>query len=303
VFSKIVSSFFLLFGGAFAGAFLFTPIVYSTIRFFYPAVAWPFSRVFDRVAMFFALILIYWQRHTFHLSLIKPYLIQGSFNRRVNLILVGVFLSLLPSIGALLIILADSKLRWGNFSYSLLAWKMFTVVPAALIISFIEEITFRIILLGALLKRLPVWLAASVSSALYALVHFISPVKDFAYPKFEALAGVRYAEEVILRILSPGSFEAAIGLFLVGILLCSVIQRSTSLFLCIGLHTGWVIILKFARFTTRAEGDFRFASGIGERYFLVAESIGWASIILVGILTHFYLHYKSKDEAITNSVV
>jgi len=129
------------------------------------------------------------------------------------------------------------------------------VVPAALLISVIEESFFRVLIFRNLLKRCSVFSAVVLCSALYAVAHLIAPVKSFRYEEFSLLAGFHYLNTVVTRMTLPGAWQVFLGLFLVGIVLCGVMYRTNSLSLCIGLHAGWVIGLKMAKHLAWAWGS------------------------------------------------
>jgi membrane protease YdiL (CAAX protease family) len=283
----MIKTFCLLVIGSLVGALALTPLVVSLIELFFPdRFGWPFSRVFDRVAMALAALIIFVLRRQFSLQEMFVALTKGSLVYKFRLILTGICITLITSAAVLFFAVGDGELRWVSQIRQDFWWKISWVIPAALLISCIEESFFRSLLLNRLAERFAFWPAAVISSILYAVVHFIAPVKDFNYQGWDPFAGINYFFAVIDRMGSAGVGGASIGLFFVGMILCFVVRTTGSLLLCVGLHSGWVISMKVARFVTEAESGYIFASGIGHRYFLVAEPLAWGSLLLVGLAAY-----------------
>lgn len=273
----------LLFGTLFFSALL-TPAIYSGLSWIYTEFPWPFSRVFDRVMMVVVgvFLLLYWKE--FNLSDVRRYLKNRSPRERGTDFILGFGASLLPSFLILVLIIGDGELVWADKSFDYYLTKVPGVLLTGAVVSFLEEGFFRVILLNKLRQHLRPVLAVSVASALYAFVHFIAPVKDFSYTHFSWTAGFIYLGAVVERLALPGVPQAMVGLFLVGIVLCTVVMRSSSIYLCIGLHAGWIVAAKMSFFSTQGAPGYVFASGVGQRYFLVADPRAWLAIGLVGLV-------------------
>lgn len=273
----------IVFGTLFVAA-VFTPAVYSALGYFLGEVPWPFSRVFDRVAMLVILVFIILMRKDFSLSELRGYFrrerLRGEWKPLVAgaVLTVGVTLCMLP------FMVGDGRLDWANKEFSQYSLRLLKVVPAALLISALEESFFRVLLFQRLRDSMKLPFAVVICSLVYAIAHFISPAKQWQYPGYSVTIGFEYLAAVFDRLLLPGVLPAFFGLFLVGVVLCIVIWRTRSLLLCLGLHAGWVIAIKIAGFSTEKTANFAYAEGVGRRYFLVAEPLAWVSIVLVGVI-------------------
>jgi membrane protease YdiL (CAAX protease family) len=111
----------------------------------------------------------------------------------------------------------------------------------AVIVAVLEEFIFRGTLFGILRK---VWRwpkALLLSSAVYALVHFIKKT-NFVGP-VQAWSGL----ELLPRMfqLGPTGVPMFLALFLAGSILALAYQRTGTLFFSMGLHAGWIFWLKF----------------------------------------------------------
>lgn len=278
----------LIFGTLFLSCLL-TPGVYELLQrvFVFSGVQefpWPFSRVYDRVAMLSAAGFLWWYRKEFRLGRIKQYFQRGDLGERRNAVLFGVFVSFLSAMLVLPVVVGDGQLIWRDRTLEYYLWKMAKVVPAAILIALIEESFFRVLLFEKLKERFWYPAAAALCSLVYAVVHFIAPVKTYQYSGFGLFVGFEYLGAVLERMLNPALLPAFFGLFFVGMLLCHVIHRTGSLFLCVGLHMGWIAAMKLSNYSTAAAPGFEFPLGVGRRYFLVAEPFVWVSIAIVWVI-------------------
>ncbi|MGP8199811.1 MAG: lysostaphin resistance A-like protein [Limisphaerales bacterium] len=122
----------------------------------------------------------------------------------------------------------------------------FDAALAAIIVSILEEIMFRGALFGILRKALSWPIALVLSSAVYALAHFLRKA-DAAGP-VDWLSGL-----ALLPKMFPGGpplVPAFFTLFVAGAILALAYQRTGALFVSIGLHAGWIFWLKFYGFLT-----------------------------------------------------
>jgi membrane protease YdiL (CAAX protease family) len=270
--------------------------VYSGIGLILDEVHWPFSRVYDRVAMVFILgCLLFWRKE-FQLSELAPYFSLRA--RRWWVVLFGgVALTLTLSLLVLPILLAQEGLVRSSRDLSTVIWKVIRFLPAALVISVLEESFFRMLLFRKMRTVLPIWIAATCSSLLYSAAHFIQPVKSFQYVEFNFFAGLTYLGAVFTRLQEPALLFPYLGLFLVGMTLCFVFIRTNSLALCIGMHSGWVLVMKAIHYSADLSPNNPLVDSVGRRFYLVSQPVVWVSILLVaGII---YWRAKPGEVAAT----
>ena len=93
------------------------------------------------------------------------------------------------------------------------------------IIGFFEEWFFRGFVLQTLMEEYSVGKSVVVSSLFFAATHFIRPVSNW-------------------YLLIPEFF----GLFLIGTILANAIVHTRSLYFSIGIHAGWVYIVKLDKY-------------------------------------------------------
>lgn len=132
---------------------------------------------------------------------------------------------------------------------SLIAGKfIFTAAKAvmtALVVALIEEIFFRGFILQAFLKDLKKIWAVTITSFFFSIVHFTQIAGHPSFAKFDLLAGFKtlglmFAPLGDLSAVIPGF----IGLFIVGFILAYCCIWTRGLYFSIGLHAGWIFIIK-----------------------------------------------------------
>jgi membrane protease YdiL (CAAX protease family) len=157
-----------------------------------------------------------------------------------------------------------------------------------------EETFFRGFVFGALRTRLGFWIAAVLASLFFMSLHFLHP------PVPEGFDGSRWNAGLALLPQIAQGFDAArdgafaITLFLMGLTLCRLYESDGHLWLCIGLHGGWVWAMQNGAFVL--DRNWAFMRGVFGPSDYVAQ--GPAAIpIVAGFLAWAVL--KSSKPALT----
>lgn len=139
------------------------------------------------------------------------------------------------------------------------AGRFFAVLAKALatgcIVALLEETIFRGVLFAAVRKTTGTVIAVTISSFYYAILHFIRTRGNPLPADIGWDTGFRIAAQGLAHIagMEPDSFLA---LLLAGILLGSVrAVLPWGLGYCMGLHAGWVFVIKAAKPLTHAVPD------------------------------------------------
>ena len=206
------SSLILLFG-TFLLSSILTPPIYSAFITIWPEFPWPFSRVYDRVAMVCVLILVIIERKNFDLRMVKDYFKFREPPLALCLFALGLVLCFSSSMFVLPEIVESGFLAWDPVELQGAYFRLLREFPAALLIALLEETFFRVLLFQSLTGKWSPGIAAVFTSGIYGLVHFITPVKDWVYPGYSPLVGFYYIEAVLQRTLVPSVYLAFIGLF------------------------------------------------------------------------------------------
>jgi hypothetical protein len=137
-------------------------------------------------------------------------------------------------------------------------------VPGALLAGFavglIEETFFRGAMYSAL-SRHGRWIGAVVlTSILYSLVHFMGEKLRIAPESVTWLSGWLILARYFGAFADPARiFDAALALFLVGVLLALVRRATGHIGACIGLHAGFVAVIALFREVTTPLFDGRWS--------------------------------------------
>ncbi len=160
---------------------------------------------------------------------------------------------------------------------------LLAVTAAALVVAFIEEIFFRGFLFDIARKDLNPLAAVILVSFFYSLVHFIKSPDDYQIagvhwdtmflllPHY--LSGNRHLDSFVLSFLN---------LFIAGWMLAWAYQGTGNLYLSIGLHAGWIWVLKMntclMEWTVQYTTDWQWLLGYGGD--LVSSSMALAALLL-----------------------
>jgi membrane protease YdiL (CAAX protease family) len=116
------------------------------------------------------------------------------------------------------------------------------VVGAAIAAPLIEELFFRGLLLGIFLRDMRPIRATLITSAFYAMIHFLK-APDRTNDVVTWFSGFRSIANSFAQFTDPMMVLALFAtLFLIGWILTDARLRTHSLFLPIGLHSGWILV-------------------------------------------------------------
>lgn len=173
--------------------------------------------------------------------------------------LIGVGLGLV-SLGLMLVV------AWGIGAYTIEPFtsKIATRIGLALItgltVGYLEEWLFRGVIFGAMREAIGVWSGAVLASLLFAAIHFAKPDAPFSTVK----AGWDSAFRLMPYCYTwqdfywPYEGYKIYLLFFMGLTMCFLYARYGSVYLCIGLHAGWVWAMR--------AGDFLFDERVTDIY-------------------------------------
>lgn len=268
--------------GAFLAAALVTPAVYALLDAAMDEVPWPFSRVFNRVLLLSVLALLFALRRPLELRRARVALSTAGDSRRLASLGAGAAWSLGLAALALALALALGDLTHSERPPGELLFKWVRNVPGALAVSLLEEVFFRLLLFEGLRRQTSWPVAAALSSALYSVLHLLSPPRSHEIVHLDAWSGLRYLEALGQQTLDPALLPGLVGLWLVGFALCVSLHRRGSLPRCIGLHAGWFLAAKLAVYATvLPEGS---DSELPVRFLALGLPWTWLSVAIIAAL-------------------
>ncbi|GJQ59733.1 MAG: CPBP family intramembrane metalloprotease [Candidatus Scalindua sp. AMX11] len=146
---------------------------------------------------------------------------------------------------ALALLFGASMVHLDSYSTMTIFPKVITYLLIGCLIGLIEEVFFRGVILKVFMEDMSFPLAICVSSLIYSLLHFFQADYPVS-PGLQVFVGVK----TITAFFKPLFFQfmenlpAMIGMFLIGVVLSYAFIKTKSLYLSIGLHSGWVFMMK-----------------------------------------------------------
>ena len=167
---------------------------------------------------------------------------------------------------------------------------LFSATGTAAIVAVLEEILFRGGIFGGLRRVLHWPFALAISSAVYALVHFLQRT-ELTGPVYWS-SGLALLPRMLggfadFHALVPGFFT----LTLAGILLGLAYQRSGNLYYPVGLHAGWIFCLKcYGALTVAAPGAAIWWWGSGKLF------DGWLAFLVLLLALAVFKHISPGEK-------
>ena len=163
--------------------------------------------------------------------------------------------------------------------------KAFAAAAAgALVLSFIEETFFRGIVLNSMSRTLKVAPAIFISSFLFASVHLLRNKTDFAFTTIEWSSGFYYLSLTMKNFVDPRMLGSWLTLYACGTFLSFMSLHYGNIARCIGVHMGWVMIIKgFEKVTDTV--DAKKGEWMIGNYDKVT---GYLSFIIIGLICLVY---------------
>jgi CAAX protease family protein len=177
-----------------------------------------------------------------------------------------------------------------------LSGEIVSAILAAATVAFLEELLFRGVVFGGL-RKAHHWLTAlTVSSALYAWVHFFRTPENPG--RVDWTSGFVILGEMLrgladLNTLLPGIFV----LGLAGAILAICYQRTGNLYCSIGLHAGWVFWLK--SYSAITSGNAQVPAG-GNGTFWGSRNLydGWLALIMMVLVLAGVLFWGGRQNRV-----
>jgi uncharacterized protein len=220
------------------GALLAPPLFWSAHRFSTFFAKYDFESFFHRALLICALAFLWPFLRSLRLHSFRD--LQLDKNRHaVRDVVAGILLAAIPLlVGAVVLIATRIFLLKNAVPWSSLG----AVLAAAMVVPLIEELFFRGLLFGILLRGLRPLLATLITSAFFAIVHFLKapPRTGESVTWF---SGFHSIANSFAQFADPMMVLAGFTtLFLIGWILADARLRTRSLFLPIGLHSGWILV-------------------------------------------------------------
>jgi len=160
-----------------------------------------------------------------------------------------------------------------------------------LLIGLIEETFFRGAMYQAIRQQGSIFSAIAFSSLLYAAVHFIDPIRQTEPVGW--FSGIQILAGSFWQLGESATLDSFVALLAVGAFLGLVREHTKNIAYCIGLHAGWVFIIKLTKeFTSNNHGsEWAFLTGTYDGI------TGYLAAMWLTILMTLYLIYLKQKSA------
>lgn len=176
-----------------------------------------------------------------------------------------------------------------------LATDLLTAAIAGLVIALIEETWFRGALFSVLRARANVAYAAGGTALVYAGLHFVRPDLPVAASQAGWIATFEVIGASFGRFASPTIIGPFLALMAAGLFLALLRAHTDSIARAIGVHTGWVFVIKLAqRTSTSAAGSSWSVLATGYDGIIGYLAAAWFAAMCCA---YYWLHMRSARRA------
>jgi len=150
-----------------------------------------------------------------------------------------------------------------------------------LAVGFIEETFFRGALYSAVRRSAGLAAAVVLPSLLFAAVHFIKPQPFPPGSEITLANSLTSLAGAIPNLFQPNHLDSFAALLMVGVFLSLVRHVTGSIAWCIGLHAGWVLVIKLTLAYTLLDEKSPYVFLVGD----YDDLIGWLAAAWLGLLS------------------
>jgi len=165
-----------------------------------------------------------------------------------------------------------------------------------LLVAVFEETMFRGFVYGALRQRLPVAAAAALGSALFAVLHIVRPEAPPGFDATAPLAGLQLLAHLFAHLHWHEHLSLLLTVFCMAMTLCLLYERQRHLYFVIGLHAGWVWLIRLWVKVFNNDGRGQpFWFGSTEELARCPAGVVLSALFLLAVLVWIYRHPQGKS--------
>lgn len=229
--------------------------------------SWAFHRVASRIAMLVLIGLLIWLCRHLNLKTKRDFGYGLPWRRflRVSL-LWGVIGMLTAGAGALFLLATQLRVGTAEFTPSALSVaRIFLVgLGSGIAVALLEETVFRGLMHTAIERESGPWMAALLTAPLFAILHFFAKVRIEA-----ADLGWGSGFDLLQRSFAPLShpalvFDSFLSWLAVGLILSQTRVMTGNIAVAIGLHAGWVVVLRMLQQGTMGGDAGAYSAWVGQ---------------------------------------
>ena len=193
------------------------------------------------------------------------------------------------SVTACLLVVSGARLPDpGAINLNTITAALFTGLLSGIVVAVIEESFFRGALQHGMRRQSSLLLSLLCVNLFYAAVHFTRPPIVTDATSLDWSSGWRMLAGMLHKFANFTDFaDSFITLVVAGLLLSLIRERTGSIVICIGIHAGWVLMIRLTREVTSTASGTPAAQLIGSYDYIT----GWAATLVLGLVTLVYWHY------------
>ena len=178
---------------------------------------------------------------------------------------------------------------------STIAAALFTGLLSGIVVAVIEESFFRGALQHGMRRQSSLLLSLIGVNLFYAAVHFTRPPLVTDATSLDWSSGWGMLAGMFHKFADFTDFaDSFITLFVAGLLLSLIRERTGNIIICIGIHAGWVLMIRLTREVTNVASGTPAAQLIGSYDYIT----GWVATLVLGLVTLAYWHYGRTGSSI-----
>jgi membrane protease YdiL (CAAX protease family) len=255
----------------FLGSILLAGLIGASIA--YPAyeltssfASWAFHRVASRIAMLVLVAELVWLCRHLKLTTKREFGFGLPWRRFLGQSLLwGVVGMATASVGAAFLLLTQLRIMDVEFIPSAVNFAhIFLVgVGSGISVALIEETVFRGVMHTAIERESGAWVAALLTAPLFAVLHFFAkvriPAADIGWGSGFDLLALSFAPLGHPALV----FDSFLSWLVVGLILSLTRSLTGNIAVAIGLHAGWVVVLRMLQQGTTSGNSPAYAAWVG----------------------------------------
>jgi uncharacterized protein len=242
----------------FVGAILLAGLIGALIA--YPAyeltttfASWAFHRVASRIAMLVLIIELIWLCRHLRLTDKRDFGYGLPWRKFLSIALIwGVIGAATAGLGACFLLFTHLRVLDPSFAPSLVSvLRVFAIgLSSGLAVALLEETVMRGAMHTAIEREAGPWTAALLTAPLFAVVHFFAKAR-IAPEEIGWGSGFDLLQRSFAPLSHPALvFDSFLSWLIVGLILSMTRVLTGNIAVAIGLHAGWVLVLRMLQETT-----------------------------------------------------
>ena len=228
--------------------------------------SWAFHRVASRIAMLLLVAELIWLCRHLNLRAKRDFGYDLPWRRFLRQSLLwGVFGMATASVGAAFLLLTHLRVMNSSFVPSVASFaRIFLVgVGSGISVALLEETVFRGLMHTAIERESGPWTAALLTAPLFAVLHFFAkvriPAADLGWGSGFDLLALSFAPLTHPSLV----FDAFLSWLTVGLILSLTRALTGNIAVAIGLHAGWVVVLRMLQESTTSGSSPAYSAWVG----------------------------------------